>query len=146
MPLLRRNRALLAQDGVEVQVARLEWGSDADHKALDGGLLGADVGFDVILASDVVLQGFAVDRLLESVAALLARHPEALVLLGYEDREDWETIGTFLYGAEQTGLEYLHEHLGDEGEDGDLLLYTFRWRETVADTKLAERSVPTAAG
>lgn len=148
LPLLERNRRRLAEDGVAVHVARLHWGCAADHEALLGGTAKADAAepsaFDVVLASDVVVAGFDTAALFASCKALLARSSSGLLLLGFEFREDWETIGTFIERAEAAGLSCSHVALdangrvlpprADEDEDeedaGDMLLYTFRWQDS----------------
>merc|ERR1712183_387948 len=108
LPLLERNRAMLAADGVAVEVAQLDWGSTADHASV----LAGGEPFDVVVASDVVVAGFDTDRLLASCVALLARKVDARVLIGFEFREEWEAIGTFIGGAFEAGLECSHEPLG----------------------------------
>lgn len=136
LPLLERNRELLAKDGIKVEAAQVEWGSDEDHAAI----LAADTGegpaaFDVVLASDVIIAGFYTDRLFRSVMALLSRDKDAKVILAFEFREDWETIGTFVGWMEEAGLAVSHQTLperkdseeGDSDDDSDMLLYTFWW-------------------
>ncbi|CAJ1332300.1 unnamed protein product [Effrenium voratum] len=55
LPLLRRNAELLAQRGVMVEVARLDWGS-ADQEAI---LADTPGGFDLLVGSDIILSSFA---------------------------------------------------------------------------------------
>lgn len=136
IPLLERNQALLAEDGLSVEVARLSWGDEDDFKAL---LQRWPDRFDLLLASDVIVAGFDTKKLLASCLALLVRSPTARLLIGFEFREDWETIGNFIHGAEEAGLHCSHELLNDgedveddEGHDGDMYLYTFRWQEFVS--------------
>lgn len=120
MPLLEVNAQLLAERGFSVSAACLDWGNK-DHEAkLDDG----SAGFDLILASDVILPGFDTDLLIKSAAALLRRSPDAAFFLAFEFREDWETIGLFLESASDLGLSSTFEELD---EDGDILFYTFRW-------------------
>lgn len=123
VPLLERNREVLAQDGVEVEVATLSWGEAEDHAAV----LADGPGFDTVVASDVLVAGFDTDKLLASIVALLRRTADARVHIAYEFREEWETIGNFLHWAEQTGLECSHQPLFEE-DDGDMFLYTLRWK------------------
>eukprot|EP00930_Biecheleria_cincta_P051185 TRINITY_DN36344_c0_g1_i1.p1 TRINITY_DN36344_c0_g1~~TRINITY_DN36344_c0_g1_i1.p1 ORF type:complete len:247 (+),score=49.70 TRINITY_DN36344_c0_g1_i1:73-813(+) len=124
LPLLERNRELLADQGVDVEVARLEWGSQEDHAQL---LTGATAqGFDLIVASDVILAGFDTEKLLASCLALAPRKAGLRILLGFEFREDWETIGNFLEGLEKAGFEVEHQNFEDE--ENDLYLYSFHWK------------------
>ncbi|CAE8706160.1 unnamed protein product [Polarella glacialis] len=85
LPLLERNREMLAEDSVEIHVGKLEWGCEEDQAAL---LKGNDGGFDLILASDVIIAGFYTDRLAASIVALAKRHPDTTVLIGFEFREE----------------------------------------------------------
>lgn len=137
MPLLERNRVRLAEDGVNVEVARVNWGDAEDHRGAHSG-----PGFDVVLASDVVVPGFDTDKLLASCVALLKRTPEARVFLSYEFRDEWQSIGNFLQWAGEAGLEVSHQTLGEDGnEDSDEecehFLYTFWWRSNGSDTLVA---------
>mmetsp|Transcript_30101 Transcript_30101/g.86198 ORF Transcript_30101/g.86198 Transcript_30101/m.86198 type:complete len:258 (+) Transcript_30101:32-805(+) len=128
LPLLLRNRERLEEIDASVDVARVDWGSEADHAAL---LQARGAGFDVVLGSDVVVGGFDTDKLFASCLALLSRAPGAVVLLAYEYRDEWESIGNFIHRAEEAGLECSHELLLGEDvdeEDCEDFLYTFRWR------------------
>jgi len=134
LPILERNRSLLSEDGVLVDIARVEWGVPEDHVAVLDRERCRD-GFDVVLACDVIVGGFDTDKLFESCIALLARRDNAVVLIGFEFREEWETIGTFLDWASTAGLEVSYEPLldkegfvkeDDSDDDEAMLLYTLR--------------------
>lgn len=135
LPLLGRNRALLSERGVSVEVCELSWGDAAHHAEalalLETGAGDSDIGFDIVLASDVVLMGFDTERLWESCEALVSRDPSrsATILIGFEFREDWETIGAFTDRAEAAGFEtsfcLLKEDDDEDDEDCDRLLYTY---------------------
>lgn len=141
MPLLTCNRETLAKDDISLDVAELDWGNEDHHGVVSSR---CPDGFDLVIASDVIVPGFHTDKLLASCVALTARHQHARVLIAYEFREEWETIGTFLGWAEEAGFECSHQRLrstscpgeGDSagGEDSDdedctMLLYTLRWRD-----------------
>ncbi|OLP75861.1 Protein N-lysine methyltransferase METTL21A, partial [Symbiodinium microadriaticum] len=122
LPLLERNQALLAEDSVILNVSRLEWGLAEDHARI---LEGHPGGFDLLVGSDIILSSFELDKLFESCRALLSRSPDSRLLLAFEFREDWESIGNFIAWAEEVGMEVCHEELGDP--DDEIYLYTFRW-------------------
>jgi len=123
LPLLLRNQALLAEDGTHVEVHQLDWGSDSNHCAL---LEGTD-GFDVVIGSDVCLGGFDTANLFRSCLALVSRRKSAKILIGYEHREEWETISTFIGSAEKAGLRTTFAPFNDDDED--LFFYKFEWRD-----------------
>eukprot|EP00439_Symbiodinium_sp_Y106_P071361 s1972_g12.t2 len=50
------------------------------------------------------------------------------LLLAFEFREDWESIGNFIDWAEEVGMEVCHQELGGYPDD-EIYLYTFRWRD-----------------
>eukprot|EP00933_Yihiella_yeosuensis_P042520 TRINITY_DN37134_c0_g1_i1.p1 TRINITY_DN37134_c0_g1~~TRINITY_DN37134_c0_g1_i1.p1 ORF type:complete len:264 (-),score=47.67 TRINITY_DN37134_c0_g1_i1:41-832(-) len=134
LPLLERNKTKLAEDGYEIDVAVIEWGTAEHHAAVLEGF-GCPSGFDVVLATDVVMPGFDTDKLLESIVALAKKSPETKVIIGYEFREEWETVGTFIGWAEEAGFECTHQPLLADGSiddsddpDGDFLLYTLQWK------------------
>jgi len=113
------------------EAARVDWGSAVDHKAVLDRTPG---GFDLILASDCIVGGFDTQKLHESCVALLARRPEARLLVALEFREEWESIGNFLHWCSEAGLEETHFVIGEDGgedsdDDGDMFLYTLHWRE-----------------
>lgn len=139
LPLLERNRDLLAKDGVSanVSVACMSWGETADEAALLGR---EDIqeGFDVIVCSDVLIGGFDTSKLCSTGLALLSRRPDACWLMGFEFRDDWETVGNFIASVEDAGLICTHVKLSadeskpaedsDSESDSEMFLYTFRWR------------------
>jgi len=132
LPLLRQNKDRLQQQGIFVDVAHVEWGRSEDHEAVLQSQLN---GFDVILGSDVILAGFDSQKLYESCSALLSRAPGAQLIIGFEFREDWETIGTFIGWAEAAGFDVSFETLGgnnvsEEEDDNecDFTVYTFTRR------------------
>mmetsp|Transcript_17047 Transcript_17047/g.30781 ORF Transcript_17047/g.30781 Transcript_17047/m.30781 type:complete len:245 (+) Transcript_17047:121-855(+) len=134
MPLLQRNGNLLHEDGVEVAVAQLEWGNDEQSAALLKSSSQKD-GFHLVLGSDIVIAGFDTDKLFQSIMALLSKQKDAMVLLGYEFREEWETIGTLIGWLEDAGLTCSHIALIEDptqpeesDEDCDMLLYTLTWK------------------
>lgn len=65
------------------------------------------------------------DKLFSSCYALLARSPEARLVLAFEFREDWEGISNFIGWAEEAQMEVQHQELGDP--DDEIYLYIFRW-------------------
>lgn len=151
VPLLERNRQRLAADGVgNVDVARLHWGSLEDHA---GALRGTQGGYDVIVASDVVVPGFDVEKLVSTCVAMLRRTPEARIFIAYEFREEWESIGMFLHWAGEAGLDDAHMTLDEDGNeedsdgDGEFFLYTLRWKpESLKGAPLvASPAVPPAS-
>lgn len=122
LPILQRNQALLHDDGVHVEVAQVNWGSTEDHNAL---LAKWGHKFDVILLSDVVLAGFDSERLFASCSSLVSPAIGAQLIVGYEFREEWETIGNFIGWAEAVGFDCSFGPLSDEDDDNELILYTF---------------------
>jgi len=135
MPLLERNKSKLSEDGVAVEVAQLEWGNAEQSTSILEQTDQKD-GFDLVVGSDIVIAGFDTDKLCTSILALLSRKPDAMVLLGYEFREEWETIGTLIGWLEQAGLHCSHiplveDPLNNESddEDCDMLLYTLTWKQ-----------------
>ncbi|CAE7571885.1 Mettl21c [Symbiodinium pilosum] len=113
LPLLHQNQALLAQDSILLDVGRLEWGLAADHERI---LEGYPQGFDLVVGSDIILSSFDLDKLFESCRALLSRTKDSRLLLAFEFREDWESIGNFIGWAEEAGMEVHHEELGGLAE------------------------------
>lgn len=130
LPLLGRNKALLSERSVSVQVAELLWGEAAHHARVLA--LNDSTAFDIVVASDVVVRAFDTDKLWESCEALLPRDESrsATVMIGFEDRDDWETIGTFIGMAEAAGFvtSTCPLALEEEEEDDDwqMCMYTFR--------------------
>lgn len=140
IPLLEANRDRLREDGVAdcVSVARISWGEADDVTALLGRDQRLRDGFDVIVSSDVLIAGFNTKELLESGLALLSRHPDACWLMGFELREEWETVGNWIMGAEEAGMVCTHAPLRPDGELGDaddsdddsgMYFYTLRWKK-----------------
>eukprot|EP00927_Polykrikos_kofoidii_P025515 TRINITY_DN22901_c0_g1_i1.p1 TRINITY_DN22901_c0_g1~~TRINITY_DN22901_c0_g1_i1.p1 ORF type:complete len:277 (+),score=55.36 TRINITY_DN22901_c0_g1_i1:58-831(+) len=132
LPLLTRNSELLLEQGVRnVDVARLDWGNRDDEAAIFM-LPGCGGGFDLILACDVILAGWDVTGLVQSSARLLRHGCESRLLLGFEFREDWGTIGGFLQDTAELGLEEQFVTLGEDGieddEEDEFFLYTLSWR------------------
>jgi len=140
LPLLRRNKERLAEAGVTVEIAKLYWGDASDHACVLG-LLEEGKGFDVIVGSDILIAGFDTDLLWASCEALGSRDAAetATVLVGYEFREEWETVGTYIGFAEAAGFSVKHMPLGahlassdavadadvdDSDDDDGMLLYT----------------------
>lgn len=104
-------------------------GDGDDHHSI---LAGLPDGFDVVLASDVVVPGFDTDKLLTSLMALLSRKPGSAAWLAYEFREEWETIGTFVGWAEEKGMKVTHEAIAadgsvDDDDDPEFFLYRLWW-------------------
>lgn len=135
MSVLEQNQAMLRECGAAVEVTRVDWGDEVDH-ATALSLCPDGEGFEVVLASDLVFAAVHTDRLAVSCGRLLARRPSALVLLGFEFREEWETIGNFIAWMEEAGFQCSFAPLAGEADgesedsdcDPEFLLYTFRWR------------------
>lgn len=129
LPILERNahatRAKLSalKGKCLVSVAPLPWGDALGINAVGRG------EFDVILAADVLIAGWAHTHgaLAETMLALLRPGRDSQVLIGYEYREEWETIGDFQDQVEALGLSVASEQL-DEGPqmDDDFFLYTLK--------------------
>ncbi|CAK9111106.1 Protein N-lysine methyltransferase METTL21A (Fragment), partial [Durusdinium trenchii] len=102
---------LLAADSVNVEVCQLDWGSKSDESA--------------ILKEHGQFELIDLDKLFSSCYALLARSPEARLVLAFEFREDWEGISNFIGWAEEAQMEVQHQELGDP--DDEIYLYIFRW-------------------
>jgi len=125
-PLLERNAALARARSAavcSVSAASLPWGDGASIDAVGRG------EFDVVLAADVLIGGWAHTHgaLAETMRALLRLGEESRVLVGYEYREEWETVGDFQDRVEAIGLSLASEQL-DEGPDldDDFFLYTLK--------------------
>lgn len=122
MPLLERNSVVLAEQGLTVHVSKLNWGCRDDEDAACALVSGESAErFDVVLACDVVLAGWDTKGLLQSCERLM-KNSEALFLLGFEFREDWETIGTLQDSAFELGLSTTFKNIiesGVEATDSD---------------------------
>merc|ERR1712232_551901 len=109
-------------------------GSALDEEAVLA-LPGCSDGFDVVIGCDVVLAGWDTTELLDSCARLLRKDLSSRFLLGFEFREDWETIGSLLDNAGTKGLQPTFTNLlenGQEAEDDDdedeFFLYKLSWK------------------
>jgi len=132
MPLLARNQCLLAAQGFPVLVSKLDWGSSVDEETVRSVAGVGNDGFDVLLACDVILSGWDTDKLLETCGRLLKRDSTSCFLLGFEFREDWETISLFLERAlDEFGLDHRFVTLRENGseaeedDDEEIFVYSF---------------------
>mmetsp|Transcript_2605 Transcript_2605/g.6336 ORF Transcript_2605/g.6336 Transcript_2605/m.6336 type:complete len:122 (-) Transcript_2605:82-447(-) len=113
-------------------VVCVNWGDVSHHEdALSSGAGAAREGYDVILISDCIVGGFDTDRLWQSCHALLSKRPSAQLIMAYEFREEWETVGMFIHSASEAGLDCTHAPIpeDDDDDDSEMFLYTFRWRD-----------------
>lgn len=127
VPLLQRNQILLNDHGIHVEVAQVNWGSAEDHNAV---LAKWGHGFDVLLLSDVVHAGLDSEQLFASCCSLVSPAMGAKLIVGYEFRDEWETIGNFIGWAEAVGFDCSFVPLGSEDDDNEFdgMLYTFTRR------------------
>jgi nicotinamide N-methyltransferase len=129
LPILERNagatRSKLSacNRNCSVSAAPLPWGDASGIDAVGRG------EFDVVLAADVLIAGWAHTHgaLAETMLALLRPGRDSQVLIGYEYREEWETIGDFQDRVEALGFAVASEQL-EEGPqlDDDFFLYTLK--------------------
>jgi len=119
-------------------VVCVNWGDVSHHEdALSSGAGAAREGYDVILISDCIVGGFDTDRLWQSCHALLSKRPSAQLIMAYEFREEWETVGMFIHSASEAASRLLCSAVGDasvrgkddDDDDSEMFLYTFRWRD-----------------
>lgn len=121
MPVLESNAARgRARNGAECLAAELEWGDDAQVDAVGRS------AFDVVLAADVLIAGWAeTHHSLASTMRALLKPVVGVVLLGFEYREEWDTVASFTDTCAELGMHVDSVQL-DEGPDlpDDFYLYT----------------------
>eukprot|EP00929_Paragymnodinium_shiwhaense_P053605 TRINITY_DN26847_c0_g1_i2.p1 TRINITY_DN26847_c0_g1~~TRINITY_DN26847_c0_g1_i2.p1 ORF type:complete len:256 (-),score=70.23 TRINITY_DN26847_c0_g1_i2:302-1069(-) len=135
MPLLERNKEVLAEQNVQVAVAKLDWGSRDDEEAVLA-MPGCAEGFDIVIGCDVILAGWDTEELLESCVRLLRRENTSRFLLGFEFREDWGTIGGLLDKAMERDLQASFTNLLEDGrqaldedDEDEFFLYSLFWNK-----------------
>ena len=106
MPVLQRNAERAA-----CEAAALPWGDEPSIERLGRG------AFDVILAADIIIAGWADghEELARTMVSLLK--PGGVVLLGFEYRDDWDTIAAFQDVAKEMDLVLETSVQLDEGPD-----------------------------
>ena len=128
--VLSEERRLRCTAGVtRCEALALPWGDEACIDRVGRG------AFDTVLAADVIIAGWADghESLARTMLGLLK--PDGMVLVGFEYRDDWDTVSDFQDVARSMGLVMESSVQLDEGPNlpDDFFLMTFV-RETVPAT------------
>jgi hypothetical protein len=113
---------------------------DAYARALEEG----DAMPHLIVGSDVLFAREAFGALADTVARLSDAH--TAIVIGYEDRGDWESLAMFWEVCEEVGMYGDAVPFSDDDDDGDLLLIRLRKGDGARDDARDEGRTPRVDG